>query len=201
MTCSKKPGLELTLVAHDAGVMIPADQARAARRRAIEFLTRAGIVLTPVEAANIEVADFGLGELDRSGLQIVIYAANDRYSAKELVLFPGQTCPEHAHPPVGDDPGKQETFRCRWGLVWLYVPGPRTESIQATVPPGHEDHYSVYSEIELRPGDQYTLAPGTAHWFQAGPKGAVVSEFSSVNRDEFDVFRDPRIKRLPEYGA
>ena len=29
-------------------------------------------------------------------------------------------------------------------------------------------------------------------------EGAIVSEFSSTSRDEFDVFTDPRIKRIPE---
>jgi D-lyxose ketol-isomerase len=28
-------------------------------------------------------------------------------------------------------------------------------------------------------------------------RAAIVSEFSSTSRDEFDVFTDPRIKRIP----
>jgi D-lyxose ketol-isomerase len=52
----------------------------------------------------------------------------------------------------------------------------------------------------LHPGDQYTLMPDTPHWFQAGPEGAVVSEFSTRSTDEADQFRDPRIKRMPEVG-
>jgi D-lyxose ketol-isomerase len=47
----------------------------------------------------------------------------------------------------------------------------------------------------LRPGGQYTIPPDTLHWFQAGPDGAVVTEFSSTSRDELDVFTDPRIRR------
>jgi D-lyxose ketol-isomerase len=38
--------------------------------------------------------------------------------------------------------------------------------------------------------------PDTLHWFQAGPEGAVVSEFSTTNTDEFDRFTDPRINRF-----
>ncbi|EOY9128854.1 D-lyxose/D-mannose family sugar isomerase, partial [Providencia stuartii] len=30
----------------------------------------------------------------------------------------------------------------------------------------------------------------------AGSMGAVVSEFSSESRDEFDIFTDPRVRRL-----
>ena len=73
--------------------------------RAHEYLQRAGIVLTPEEAARIEVADFGLGDLGVHGLQLITYINTERVCAKELVLFPRQTCPEHRHPPVGGEPG------------------------------------------------------------------------------------------------
>jgi D-lyxose ketol-isomerase len=146
-----------------------------ARERAAAMLAEAGIALTPAERDAIEIADFGLGNLDAVGLQIVVYVNTDRVCAKELVLFPRQTCPEHRHPPVGDDPGKEETFRCRTGVVHLHIEG--------------ED------EIVLRPGEQWTIPPDTLHWFQAGDEGAVVSEFSTQSRDETDVFTDPRIVR------
>ncbi|EMH4004539.1 D-lyxose/D-mannose family sugar isomerase, partial [Providencia stuartii] len=50
--------------------------------------------------------------------------------------------------------------------------------------------------ILLKPGEQYTIKPNTLHWFKAGSMGAVVSEFSSESRDEFDIFTDPRVRRL-----
>ena len=59
----------------------------------------------------------------------------------------------------------------------------------------------MFHELELRPGEQYTIPPDTLHWFQAGPDGAVVSEFSSTSRDELDVFTDPRIVRVPSDPA
>ena len=55
--------------------------------------------------------------LAQTGLELVVYVNNDRYCAKELVLFPRQTCPEHRHPRVAGDPGKRETFRVRRGVV------------------------------------------------------------------------------------
>lgn len=173
-------------------------QVEEARRRALEILTRAGIVVTEEEARRIEVADLGLGDLERTGLGLVVYENNERYCAKELVLFPRQTCPEHRHPPVEGQPGKQETFRCRWGEVYLYVEGDPTPERQARPPAGDEGHYTVRREIHLRPGEQYTIPPDRLHWFQAGADGAVVSEFSSTSRDEFDVFTDPRIVRAPQ---
>lgn len=178
--------------------MIKRSEVRQAQERAAEILHTAGITLTEEEKDNIEVAEFGLNELEQTGLELVVYVNTDRYCAKELVLFPGQTCPEHLHPPVQGEPGKMETFRCRWGKVWLYVEGEKSEKIQATIPEGGEAYYTVFNEIELNPGEQYTIPPGTKHWFQAADSGAVVSEFSSTSRDEFDIFTDPRIKRMPE---
>jgi D-lyxose ketol-isomerase len=94
-----------------------------ARRRAAAALDAAGIALTEDERNHIEVADFGLGRPEETGLQLVVYVNTDRCCAKELVLFPGQTCPEHYHPPFDGTPGKEETFRVRQGTVYLYVPG------------------------------------------------------------------------------
>lgn len=164
-----------------------------------EFYKKAGIVLTPEEKTRIEVADFGLGEIRNIGLESIVYINTERCCAKEMVLFPQQTCPEHIHPPVGSSyEGKEETFRCRWGKVYLYVDGEPTEEIQAVIPKGAEKYFTVFHEIVLREGEQYTLYPGTAHWFQAGSEGAVVSEFSTHCFDEYDVFTDPRIRRIPE---
>ncbi len=178
--------------------MLTKEQHKQAQERAREYLQRAGIVITPEEATNIEVADLGLGELEQTGLELVVYVNTDRVCAKELVLFPRQTCPEHLHPPVNGEPGKEETFRCRWGEVYLYVPGEAAAHPKARPPKGRESTYTVWHEIVLLPGDQYTLKPNPLHWFQSGDQGAVVSEFSTRSRDESDIFTDPEIRRAPE---
>jgi len=139
----------------------------------------------------------GLGQLDTIGLQLVVYINTERCCAKELVLFPRQTFPEHRHPPIGDEPGKEETFRGRWGSVYLYVEGAPTAMPQAQPPAGRESTYTVWHEVVLRPGEQFTIMPNTLHWFQGGPEGAIVSEFSTRSRDEFDIFTDPEIRRTP----
>jgi D-lyxose ketol-isomerase len=180
--------------------MITAAERESAVERAKQYLDRAGIVLRPDEAQNLEVADFGLGDLERTGLEIVTYVNTSRCCAKELVLLPLQTCPEHRHPPVEGEPGKEETFRCRWGTVYLFVPGAPTTPAQAKPPAGSEPHYTVFHQVTLNPGEQYTLHPNTPHWFQGGSEGAVVSEFSTKSRDDSDIFTDPRIKRAPEVG-
>ena len=175
--------------------MLTREQLLDAQARAREYFNRAGIVLTAEESNNIEVADFGLGELETTGLELVVYINTERVCAKELVLFPRQTCPEHRHPPIGDDPGKEETFRCRWGTVYLYVEGESTAHPAAQAPAGREHTYSAWHEIELHPGQQHTIPPNTLHWFQSSDEGAVVSEFSTRSRDEFDIFTDPQIRR------
>ena len=45
---------------------------------------------------------------------------------------------------------------------------------------------------------QYTIPPQTWHWFQGGPDGAIVSEFSTRSVDEADLFTDADIRRMPE---
>ena len=177
--------------------MITRDEQSEAQTYAAERLAAAGVVLTEAERQAIEVADFGLSRLREAGLMLLVYVNTDRYCAKELVLYPGQACPEHRHPPFDGTPGKEETFRCRQGTVYLYVEDEPAASPAAKPPAGSEAYYTVRHEIVLHPGEQHTIPPNTLHWFQAGGEGAVVSEFSTRSRDEYDIFTDSRIRRLP----
>jgi D-lyxose ketol-isomerase len=171
------------------------DEVRAA---SAEALARAGIVLSAAEKAEIEVTDFGLDDFESQGLVLVTYVNTPRYCAKELVLRPHQACPQHRHPPFDGGPGKQETFRCRSGRVHLYVDGEPTPAPTRQPPAGSEQWYTAWHEVTLEPGDQYTIAPNTWHWFCAGVDGAIVSEFSSLSRDDLDEFADPRVVRTED---
>ena len=162
-------------------------------KKALEYYEKANIVLTDEEKQNVEVADFGRGMVNELGLQLVVYINTERVCAKEMVLLPFQTCPEHKHIPTAGMAGKEETFRCRYGEVYLYVTGQKnTDSIKAKLPPSD---VSVFHEIVLKPGEQYTIMPETWHWFQSGPDGAVISEFSTRSTDETDVFTDKTLVR------
>lgn len=162
-------------------------------RDALAYYEKAGIVLTNEEKARIEVADFGLDQVREVGLQLLTYVNTDRVCAKEMVLFPGQTCPEHRHVPTGGQAGKEETFRCRYGTVYLYVEGEGdAATIQGKLP---ATPVTVFHEVVLQAGEQYTIMPETRHWFQGGGNGAVVSEFSTHSTDETDIFEDARIVR------
>ncbi|HAZ36516.1 MAG TPA: D-lyxose/D-mannose family sugar isomerase [Clostridiaceae bacterium] len=170
------------------------------RRNAVVWYENAKIALTEEEKNNIEIADFGLEKIDEVGFQVVTYINTPRYCGKEMLMFPGQICPEHRHPTRKDGSvGKQETFRCRSGLVYLYVSGEETPNPKVTPPKGDEKYYTAKHEIILKPGEQYTIVPGTLHWFAGGSDGAIVSEFSSNSDDGSDVFTDPRIQRDPKF--
>ena len=162
-----------------------------------ERLIEAGYPLTEVERKRIEVADFGLGDIDHIGIQLITYVNTSRVCSKDIVMKPWQICPEHLHPPVEGQPGKEETFRCRRGWVLLYVPGEATASPECRLRDSDQGTLTVRNEHRLEPGDQYTVMPGTLHWFQAGSEGAIVTEFSTRSTDEFDIFTDTRISRIP----
>ena len=135
-------------------------------REALARIQSAGIQLNPTDRNNISAADFGLSRLRKEGIQILTLFDTERIAGKILVLFPHQTIPEHWHPPVNTDPGKEEIIRAIEGDLFFYLPG-----------------------------DQLIIPPGTKHWFQAGQKGAVLYSFSSTSRDILDGFTDPSVVR------
>ena len=86
-------------------------------RYTLDAFRKAGIAVTDEEAKKIEVADFGLGKVKEIGLQLLTYVNTQRCCAKEMVLRPYQTCPEHYHVSGVENgvpfEGKEETFRVR----------------------------------------------------------------------------------------
>jgi D-lyxose ketol-isomerase len=177
--------------------MLTKPEYAAAQSRAAAMIRESGISITDEEAKKVEVADFGLGRLDVEGAQILTLVTTDRIAVKVVALFPHQTLPEHWHPPVGEDPGKEETVRVVSGIVRIYIPGDDSMK-EGFVPAGQEDAYTMRRELILKPSGQVTLQPGTKHWFQAGQAGAVLYSFSTVARDVLDGFTDPEIKRMTE---
>ena len=176
--------------------MLDKKQIEEVRLKAISYLNKAGIFTTKEEKKSIEIADFGLSDLYKIGLEVLVYVNTSKVCAKELVMFPGQTCPEHIHPTKNGRLGKEETFRCRWGKVFLYVQGDKNCNPKLDGIENYKEYLKVAHEIVLTPGDQFTLNPDTLHWFRAGNEGAVVSEFSTTSTDGDDIFTDPGINRF-----
>ncbi|WP_018659317.1 D-lyxose/D-mannose family sugar isomerase [Allofustis seminis] len=166
------------------------------KNKVIDMFNQSGMCFTQSEVNNIEYADFGLNNIESEGLNLIIYENNERYCAKEMVLLPGQICPEHKHPTINGVLGKQETFRCRKGSVYLFVEGEDTGLYNdISLPEGKQKYYTVKNGIFLKEGEQFTIKPDTKHWFVSGKEGAVISEFSSTSHDDTDIFTDPEIIR------
>ncbi|NND33783.1 MAG: D-lyxose/D-mannose family sugar isomerase [Saprospiraceae bacterium] len=165
-----------------------------AKIEAAALIEQAGIYITNHEKEKITAADFGLSNLWKEGIEILTLFETERIAAKILVLFPFQTEPEHWHPSVDNDPGKEEIIRAVWGDLYFYIPGADTRK-KGFLIEGKENVYTMRHEEDLAPGDQLILPPGTKHWFQAGARGAVMYSFSTTVRDVMDQFSDPDIVR------
>lgn len=163
--------------------------------QAKQIFANSGLKLKDQEWQNIESTDFGLANFAQVGLFVHTYINTARCCAKELILLPEQTCPEHRHPPFGDYAGKEETFCCRYGSVSLFVEGEPTAQPSTDSPELGKLFYTAWQEHVLHRGDLYTLQPNTRHWFKAHAEGAVVSEFSTHSNDNSDIFTDPAINR------
>ena len=174
--------------------MITAAERASAVRRALRMMRRAGVSLAPGDPERVEVADFGLGALPREGAQILTVVESPRLAAKIIALFPGQTLPEHWHPPLGPDPGKEETVLVVWGTLAVSASG-ETGPLRYRPPAATEKYYTARHQEVLAPGQQLYLPPGTRHWFKAGPRGAVAWSFSSTAHDVKDIFTNPDVVR------
>lgn len=177
--------------------MITKSEQKAAQHLAAEMIRQSGIVISDQEVAGIEIVDFGLSNLAKEGVQVLTLVQTDRISVKVLALFPNQTEPEHWHPPVGDDPGKEETIRVISGTIYFYIEG-EDNFAEGFLLEGKEPCYTMRHEIVMKPGDQLTLQPGQKHWFQARDEGAVMYSFSTIARDALDQFTDTSIVRTTE---
>jgi D-lyxose ketol-isomerase len=160
-----------------------------------EILQRSQIAVTEEELKNFGAWDWYLDDYEHIGVAGIEYCNTPRYCGRELIMTPGQIVPQHVHPPIDEtNPGKEEMWRCRYGVMYLHVPGEPTPNPLGHVPETRKEHFTVWHEIVLLPGEQYTLKPNTLHWFQAGPEGCVVTEFSSFAINERDLYTDPEIQ-------
>lgn len=162
--------------------------------KALRMIDEAGVHLSEPERRKITAADFGLSRLRNEGIQILTLFETARVAGKILVFLPYQTIPEHWHPAVGEDPGKEEIIRAISGDLYFYIPGENSIK-HGFIVAGKENYYTMRNEVILLPGEQLILAPGTKHWFQAGEKGAVMYSFSTTVRDILDQFTDPDVVR------
>jgi len=172
--------------------MLDADQVR---QQVVEMVeVKAGFALTAEEKANIVVVGFGQEDFYAWGAAAIDTILHPRYGGRLIVFFPNQRFPEHWHPDVDEDGGKEETFRVLWGQVRIYSPGASSAGALERIPAGKEAAFTSRHETILNPGEQVTAGRHERHWLVAGPEGTVGLEISSTVRDSFDQWTDSSIK-------
>ena len=175
--------------------MITRQQFSLAQQRGMDLLRRCGVFIKDEEFGMIDVADFGLGDLEHFGAQILTLVNTEQIAVKLIAMTPFQILPEHWHPKIGEYQGKEEILRVAWGQLLMYSPGEPTPQPRARVPADRKKYFSHCHQTIMLPGDQIHFAPGVPHWFQGGPEGAVVWSFSTKVLDLQDEFTDPEIQR------
>ncbi len=131
--------------------MEPTENQKVVFEKSIEIIKKTGLILTPEEIEGMEIADFGLNEIEISGAQIITIVNTDQIAVKILIMLPYQTEPEHAHLAIGEYNGKEETIRCEWGELYLYSPGEPTPDPKAKPPANRRETYAVWKEDIFKP--------------------------------------------------
>lgn len=171
--------------------------AEAAKRVYLRFLEARGYPVNDAIASKIFVTDFALGRFTETGLGAIVWHgdATNNYSGLDAYLLPGQIIPEHWHVKVGDIPPKMESWLVRSGEIYTYAEGVPTPKMKATIASGDAPFITVKTERILRVGEIASISrPMEKHWMQAGPQGAIFTEFSTFHTGEAVRFTDPKIK-------
>ena len=160
-------------------------------------MRNSGVVLKDSEIDQIDVADFGLSNLEEEGAQIFSLFDTPKLAARIITLYPYQTEPEHWHQNVGEIEGKEETFRVISGKLLLYIEGEDTLT-EGKIPEKNAQYYTCRHELILYPGDTVTLEAGKKHWFQAADIPTVFYSMSTTAVDACDPFTNPHIRRVTQ---
>jgi D-lyxose ketol-isomerase len=172
-----------------------AQQLNAVKQQAQDLICKSGLALSADEWAQLAVNDLGLGDFEIEGFAFVDILRSERLRITVLVLLPGQTLPQHVHPPYQGQQGKEETLRVLYGHTKVFVEGDANTEVR--VPVGKAPYYTARREIALEAGDQYTIAPGIKHWFQAGEQGSVNMTFQNRVDETKNIFDDPNSLGCP----
>lgn len=162
------------------------------RAQTFTLIDQAGLLLTEQERDKLLLTDFGLGNLEQEGVELLDLLRTPTVRTGILVLLPNQTLPEHCHPSGPHGPGKEETIRCMYGECRVYRPGADTLR-EGFIPSGKDAWYTCREETVLHPGEQATFVVNELHWFQAGPQGAVGLTFQNTIDESYNVFTDPGV--------
>ena len=160
-----------------------------ARQQARDLIEKSGLILSSHEWSELAVNDMGLNDFASEGFVFVDILRSERLRVTVLVMLPNQTLPQHLHPSYDGERGKEETLRVLYGHTRVFVEG--QDSANVNVPDGKEQYYTARRQIALDAGEQYSIAPGIKHWFQAGPEGSVNLTFQNRVDESKNIFDDP----------
>jgi D-lyxose ketol-isomerase len=179
---------------YDAGGKFDAE---AAKRVYLDFLKQRGYPVNDIIAKKLFVSDFGLGRFTDAGLGVIVWHGDEKYnySGLDAFLLPGQIIPEHWHEKVRDIPAKMEAWLVRSGEVYAYAEGAPTPNMKAKLADADAANITVKCERTLGVGEIAGIShPLEKHWMQAGPQGAIFTEFSTYHTGEAVKFTDPKVK-------
>jgi D-lyxose ketol-isomerase len=171
--------------------------AEAAQRVYLDFLKQAGYPVNDTIAKKLFVTDFGLGRFTEVGLGVIVWWGDEKYnySGLDAFLLPGQVIPEHWHVKTKEIPEKMEAWLVRYGEVYAYAEGAPTPQMKAKLSAADAANITMKHERILRVGDIAGIShPLEKHWMQAGPEGAIFTEFSTFHAGEAVKFTDAKVK-------
>jgi len=163
----------------------------------LDFLRQRGYPVNDIIAQKLFVTDFGLGRFTDVGMGVIVWHGDEKYnySGLDAYLLPGQIIPEHWHVKVRDIPEKMEVWLVRNGEIYTYAEGAPTPNMRAKLQDADAANITVKSERILRVGEIAGISrPLEKHWMQAGPLGAIFTEFSTFHTGEAVRFTDAKVK-------
>jgi hypothetical protein len=169
----------------------------AAKSVYLDFLREVGYPVNDAIAGKMWVSDFGLGRFTDAGVGGIVWWGDEKnnFSSLDAFLLPGQIIPEHWHVKLGNIPEKMEAWLVRQGEIYGYAEGDPTPDMKAKLAADDAEHVTVKHERILRVGDVAGISHVLEkHWMQAGPEGAIFSEFSTYHTGEAVKFSDEKIK-------
>ena len=168
----------------------------AAKSAYLDLLRQAGYPATNAIAGKLWVSDLGLGRFAETGFGAIVWWGDDEhnFSGLDAFLLPGQTIPEHWHVAIRNIPAKMEAWLVRYGEVYAHGEGEPTSAIKAKLSPAAAAQVTAKRERVLGVGDIAGLSrPLEKHWMQAGPQGAIFTEFCTFHAGEAVRFTNAQI--------
>lgn len=172
-------------------------KADAASRAYLNLFKQLGYPVNAAIKGKLWVTDFALGRFADVGLGVIVWHGDEKhnYSGLDAFLLPGQMIPEHWHVKLGKIPAKMEAWLVRSGEIYAYAEGTPTAKMKAKLTEADRANITAKCERVLRVGEIASLSrPLEKHWMQAGPQGAIFTEFSTFHSGAAVRFTDAKIK-------